>query len=276
MPGSNQRALVKARDLQADALVFDLEDSVAPDAKQQARERVQEAASSTAYAGRILAIRVNAIGTEWHDEDVKAVAAAGPDAIVLPKVESAGQVLDVQHALEQAGAPDRTRIWAMLETPGAILQAASIAASTPRLSTLVMGTNDLLKDLHAEAVPGRRPLLTSLSLCVLAARAAGRNILDAVYNDVRDLEGFERECLDGRELGFDGKSLIHPGQIEIANAVFSPSAADIQHAQRVIDAFERAALSGDGVTTLDGRMIESLHVQTARRILALGTAHGQS
>jgi citrate lyase subunit beta / citryl-CoA lyase len=275
VPGSNERALEKARDLPVDALVFDLEDSVAPDAKAQARERVCEAAASGAYGERTLAIRINGIGSEWHQADLAAVAAAAPGAVVVPKVGSVQQVLDVQHALERAGAPERTHIWAMLETPAAILNAAAIAASSPRLSVLVMGTNDLLNDLRAEAVPGRRPLLTSLSLCVLAARAAGKEILDAVYNDVRNLEGFRAECRDGRVLGFGGKSLIHPGQIDICNAVFSPSTEEIDHARRVIDAFEQATVAGSGVATLDGRMIESMHVQSARRVLALAGEAGQ-
>jgi citrate lyase subunit beta/citryl-CoA lyase len=275
VPASNERALEKARELPADALVFDLEDSVAPDAKARARERIQTVSASGAYGERTLAIRVNGIASEWHQADLVAVAAAAPDAILVPKVASAEEVLDVEKALERAGAPERTRIWAMLETPGAILNAAAIAASSARLSVLVMGTNDLLNDLRAEAVPGRRSLLTSLSLCVLAARAAGKEILDAVYNDVRDLDGFQAECRDGRELGFDGKSLIHPGQIDICNAVFSPSAEEIDHARRVIDAFEQATVTGAGVATLDGRMIESMHVRSARRVLALGGEAGQ-
>jgi citrate lyase subunit beta / citryl-CoA lyase len=271
MPASNERALEKARDLPADALIFDLEDAVAATHKAHARDLACEAASSRDYGDRALAIRVNGVGSEWHDDDLKAVAAAGPDAIVVPKVESPEQVLTLQHALERASAPDQTRIWAMLETPAAILQATQIAASTPRLTALIVGTNDLLTDLRAEAAPGRRPLVTSLSLCILAARAAGKTILDGVYNDVRDLEGFTAECRDGRELGFDGKSLIHPGQIEICNAVFSPSAADIEYARRVIEAFEQATANGAAVVTVDGRMIETMHVQSARRVLALAS-----
>ena len=266
MPGANERALDKARELPADALVFDLEDAVAPEAKAQARDSATAAATSDAYGNRTLAIRVNGIGTQWHDEDVAAAAAAGPHAILVPKVASVEDVIAVERALEKAGAPEHTRIWAMLETPVAILSAEPIAAASPRLTVLIMGTNDLVNELHAEAVPGRRPLLTSLSLSVLAARAAGKMILDAVYNDVGDLEGFEAECRDGRELGFDGKTVIHPGQIEICNAAFSPSTEEIDHARRVIDAFEQ---SGSGVVTLDGRMIEGLHVESARRVLAL-------
>ncbi|MCL2418710.1 MAG: CoA ester lyase [Conexibacteraceae bacterium] len=267
MPGANERALEKARELPADALILDLEDAVAPDAKAQARERVCEAARSGAYGQRTVTIRVNAIGTEWHDADLAAAGAAGPDAILVPKVGSAGDVLDVEAALVRAGAPDRTRIWTMLETPAAVLQAAEIAGASARLSVLVVGTNDLLKELFAEATPGRESLQTSLALCLLGARTAGKAILDGVYNDVRDTEGFEAECLQGRRLGFDGKTLIHPGQIEICNRVFSPSEQEVAQAHRVIEAFEAA--DGAGVVTLDGRMIENLHVESAKRVLSL-------
>ncbi len=204
---------------------------------------------------------MNGLGTEWHDADLAAAAAAGPHAIVVPKVGSADDVLTVERALERAGAPAATQIWAMLETPAAVLRAAEIAAASPRLSTLVMGTNDLLNELRAEATPGRGSLQASLALCLLAARAEGRTILDGVYNDVRDAEGFEAECVEGRRLGFDGKTLIHPGQIEICNRVFSPSAQELEHARRVIEAFEQAERAGAGVATLDGRLIENLHVR---------------
>jgi citrate lyase subunit beta/citryl-CoA lyase len=269
MPGANERALEKARELPADALILDLEDAVAPDAKPQARERVCEAVRSGGYGERTVAIRVNGIGTEWHEADVAAAGAAGPDAIVVPKVGSAEEVLTVERALTRAGAPERTAIWAMLETPAAVLRAAEIASASERLGVLVMGTNDLLKELYAEAVPGRGPLQTSLALCLLAARAAGRAIVDGVYNDVRDSEGFEAECRDGRRLGFDGKTLIHPGQIEICNRVFSPSDDEVAHARRVIEAFEAAARDGSGVATVDGRLIENLHVESAKRVILL-------
>jgi citrate lyase subunit beta/citryl-CoA lyase len=269
MPGANERALEKARGLPADALILDLEDAVAPEAKAAARARSCEAAASGDYGERVVTIRVNGLGTEWHDADVAAVAAAGPDAIVVPKVGRAGDVLTVERSLERAGAPATTQIWAMLETPAAVLRAAEVAAASPRLSTLVMGTNDLLNELCAEATPGRGSLQASLALCLLAARAEGRAILDGVYNDVRDAEGFEAECVDGRRLGFDGKTLIHPGQIESCNRVFSPSADEVEHARRVIEAFEQAARAGAGVATLDGRLIENLHVESAMRVLWL-------
>lgn len=272
MPGSNERALKKAEELPADALILDLEDAVAPAAKAEARERVCAAAASGVYAPRLVTIRVNGLATEWHADDLRAAAAAGPDAVVVPKVESAQDVRTVEAALLAAGAPAHTRLWAMLETPGAVLRAAEIAAAGARLSVLVMGTNDLAKELSAELVPGRTPLLASLSMCLLAARATGRAIVDGVFNDVRDPEGFEAECAQGRQLGFDGKTLIHPGQLEASNRVFAPSPEEVDHARRVIDAFQEAERAGSGVATLDGRMIENLHVDTARRVLAMADA----
>ncbi len=267
MPGANERALEKARDLPADALILDLEDAVAPAAKADARERVCAACHD--YPGKLVAIRVNSIGTEWHDADLAAAAAAGPDAILVPKVSTPQEVLGVERTVAEGGAPESTKIWAMLETPLAALQAYEICSASERLTVLVMGTNDLLKELYAVGVPDRGPLITGLSLCLLGARAAGKMIVDGVYNDVRDPEGFEAECLAGKQLGFDGKTLIHPGQVEICNRVFSPTDDEIAYAQRVIEAFEEAERAGSGVVTVDGRMIENLHVETARRILAL-------
>ncbi|WP_249009902.1 CoA ester lyase [Conexibacter sp. DBS9H8] len=267
MPGANERALEKAKGLAADALILDLEDAVAPAAKEEARERV--AAAVGAYPSKTVTIRVNAIGTRWHARDVEVAGQAGPDAIVVPKVGSVADVLGVADALEAAGAPERTAIWAMIESPAAILHAEAIAAATERLTVLVMGTNDLLKELYATATPGREALLTSLKWAVLSARAANKMILDGVYNDVKNLEGFTAEALQGKQFGFDGKTLIHPGQIEPTNTVFSPSAEEIAHAEKVIAAFEEAEAAGAGVVTVDGAMIENLHVETARRILTL-------
>ncbi|WP_329364291.1 CoA ester lyase [Streptomyces sp. NBC_00669] len=272
MPGANERALEKARTLPTDALILDLEDSVAPDAKAEARERVAAAAASGAYGHREVTIRVNAPGTPWHADDLKAAAAAGPDAVVVPKVDSARTVREVEAALEAAGAPERTAVWAMLETPAALFDARAIAEASPRLTVLVMGTNDLAKELHAEHVPGRAPLLAGLSLALLAARAAGKVILDGVYNDVHDLSGFEAETLQARQFGFDGKTLIHPKQLEPCNRVFAPTQAEIERSGRIIAAFEEATSQGRGVVTVDGRMIENLHVEEARRVLALGEA----
>lgn len=269
MPGANARALEKAKTIEADGLIFDLEDAVAPTAKAQAREQVAAAADSGDYGERVLAIRVNGIETEWHDADVAAAAAAGPDAIVVPKIGSVADVHRIESALEQAGAPDRTRIWAMLETPSAILHAEEIAAASERVAVLAIGTNDLASELHTGADVARSPLLASLSWCVLAARATGRLVLDGVYNDVRDSAGFEAECRQGAELGFDGKTLIHPSQVPICNRVYAPNEAEIEHAQRVIATFREAERSGAGVATVDGRMIENLHVRNAERVLAL-------
>ena len=212
MPGANERALEKAKGLAADALILDLEDAVAPDAKAEARERVCAAASSGEYGSKEVAIRVNGLGTQWHGEDIAAAAKAGPAAVVVPKVDSVEDVHAIERALEAGGAPDHTKIWAMVETPVAMLHAEAIAAASDRLTVLVMGTNDLAKELHAEHVPGRQPLLTGLSLCLLAARATGKVILDGVYNDIKDADGFQAECLQGRQLGFDGKTLIHPSR----------------------------------------------------------------
>ncbi|MFI6769343.1 HpcH/HpaI aldolase/citrate lyase family protein [Streptomyces sp. NPDC050355] len=275
MPGANERALEKAKSsasIPADALILDLEDAVAPDAKADARKRVAAAAASGEYGYREVTIRVNAPGTAWHADDLRAAAEAGPDAVVVPKVDSADTVREVERALEAAGAPDRTAIWAMVETPRAMLDARAVAAASERLTVLVMGTNDLAKELHAEHVPGRAPLLTGLSLALLGARDAGKVILDGVYNDVKDAAGFEAECVQGRQFGFDGKTLIHPSQVEPCNRVFAPSADQIDRARKIIDAFDEATREGRGVATVDGRLIENLHVEDARRILALAAA----
>lgn len=272
MPGANERALEKAKSLPADALILDLEDAVAPDAKADARKRVAAAAASGEYGYREVTIRVNAPGTAWHADDLRAAAEAGPDAVVVPKVESAETVREVERALEAAGAPDHTALWAMVETPRAMLDARAVAAAGERLTVLVMGTNDLAKELHAEHVPGRAPLLTGLSLALLAARESGKVILDGVYNDVKNPEGFEAECVQGRQFGFDGKTLIHPSQVEPCNRVFAPSAEQIARSRKIIDAFDEATREGRGVVTVDGRLIENLHVEDARRILALSEA----
>jgi citrate lyase subunit beta / citryl-CoA lyase len=272
MPGANERALAKAESLPADALILDLEDAVAPDAKAEARDRVCEAAASGRYGRREVTIRINGAGTPWHDDDLRAAAAAGPAAVVVPKVDSAGAVHTIDKALAAGGAPDGTAVWAMLETPAATLRAAEICAASERLTVLVMGTNDLAKELQAEHVPGRQPLLAALGLCLLAARATGRVIFDGVYNDIADADGFEAECRQGRQLGFDGKTLIHPSQLEPCNRVFSPAADEVERAGRIIEAFERAQAEGRGVVTVDGRMVENLHVDQARRTLALATA----
>ena len=270
MPGSNERALEKAKGLPCDGLILDLEDAVAPDAKPAAREAACAAAAGGDYGRREVTIRVNGADTEWHADDLAAACAAGPDAIVVPKVDSAEAVRTLAAALERHGAPDHTTLWAMVETPRAMLHAEEIAGASERLSVLVMGTNDLAKELYAEHVPGRQPLLTGLGLALLAARATGKAILDGVYNDVKDADGFRAECRQGRELGFDGKTLIHPGQVEGANEVFAPSEQAVADARGILAAWEGAA--GSGVVTYNGRMIESLHVESARRTLSIHDA----
>ena len=273
MPGANERALEKAKTIDADALILDLEDSVAPDSKEQGRANVVAAVQSGEYGHRELAIRVNSIGTEWHDEDVKAASAAGPDAILVPKVESAEQVRSLVAAMEAAGAPDTTQLWAMIETPVALLHAEEIAAAHERLTVIVLGTNDIVNETFGLHVPGRNPVvLTSLSLVLIAARAAGKVVIDGVYNDVKNAEGFDAEARQGREMGFDGKTLIHPSQVEPANVAFAPSADDVEKATGLIETFEEAKASGQGVVTFNGKMVEELHVRDACRILAFHEA----
>ncbi len=270
MPASNGRALEKARTIPCDALILDLEDAVAPEAKPAARDAACAAVRSGGYGRRELTIRINAAATEWHEADLAAACAAGPDAVVVPKVESAEAVRTLVAAMDRHGAPDRTALWAMVETPTAMLDARAIAGASPRLSVLVMGTNDLAKELYAEHVPGRHPLLPGLGLALLAARATGRAIIDGVYNDVRDAEGFLAECAQGREMGFDGKTLIHPAQVEGANAAFAPSAGAVEDARGILAAWEGGR--GSGVVTYNGRMVESLHVESAERTLAIHQA----
>lgn len=270
LPASNARALVKAATLPVDGVILDLEDAVAPDAKDEARAAACAAVSSGAYGRRELAVRVNGLGTRWHDEDLAAVCPAGPDAVVVPKVDSAEEVLGLVSAMQAAGAPDHTMLWAMVETPVAMLRVPEIAAASPRLTVLVMGTNDLVKELYAEHVPGRAPVLTALSLALLGARASGKAILDGVYNDVRDAEGFLAECRQGHEMGFDGKTLIHPGQVAGANETFAPTPQAVEHARGVLQAWGEGA--GTGVVTYQGRMVERLHVQSAERTLSIAEA----
>ncbi len=270
MPSSNERALEKAKSIACDGLILDLEDAVAPDAKESARKAACAAAASGEYGRRTVTIRVNGIGTEWHDADIAAASKAGPAAIVVPKVNSAEEVHRLVAAMEAAGAPEHTKLWAMVETPVAILDVLSIARASERLTCLVIGTNDLVKELYAEHVPGRAPILPSLHTALLAARAAGIAIVDGVYNDVKDTEGFLAECDQGRQMGFDGKTLIHPGQVEGANAAFAPSEQAVEDARGLIAAFE--AGKGSGVVTYNGKMVENLHVESARRTLQIHDA----
>jgi citrate lyase subunit beta/citryl-CoA lyase len=271
MPSSNARALDKAKTIPADGVIFDLEDAVAPDAKELAREQACAAVTSGEYGGRVLTIRCNGLDTAWGADDLAAAATTGAAAVVIPKVSSAAHLGMVNNALEKAGAPDDLSVWAMVETPAAVFAVRDIAAYE-RVSALVLGTNDLAKELRAALVPGRAPLVPHLATTLLAAREAGIAVLDGVYNDVKDLVGFEAECRQGMEMGFDGKTLIHPTQVEVANAVWAPSEDEVAHARRVIEAFEEAEREGRGVVTVDGRMIENLHVENARRTLAVAAA----
>jgi citrate lyase subunit beta/citryl-CoA lyase len=270
MPGANARALEKAKTIPCDAIIIDLEDAVAPDAKPSARERAASVVASRPYGSREVVIRVNGMDTPWYHDDLTAAVAAGPDAIAVPKVGSAEQVRAVAAEMEAAGAGPQMAIWAMIETPRAVLDCLEIAEASERLTVLVMGTNDLTKELQARHVPGRAPVITALQMCVLAARAAGTVILDGVYNDVRDAEGFRAQAEEAMLMGFDGKTLIHPSQVGPANEVFSPSAEEIADAHGLIEAWD--AGEGSGVVTYHGRMIENLHVETARRVLALAEA----
>ena len=272
MPGANTRALEKARTLPADALIFDLEDAVAPDAKEAARANVVAAAQSKAYGKREIAIRCNGLSTPWGAADITAIAKSGADAVLVPKVESAAEVASVIGLLDAAGAPASMAVWAMMETPKGILRAEEVAGSHPRLTLFIMGTNDLVKDMRARHTPMRLPMITALGLGMLAARAHGLTILDGVYNDIQDAEGFRAVCQQGLEMGFDGETLIHPSQVEPCNEVFAPSAAELEMAGKIVTAFKAAQAEGKGVVTVDGRMIENLHVEQAERALALATA----
>jgi len=270
MPAANARALEKAKTILCDAIIFDLEDAVAPESKETARDQAVSAVSCGEYGGRELTIRCNALATRWGVDDVVAAAGAAPSAVVMPKVGSPVEVDEVVSRLDAAGATG-TSVWAMIETPTAIFDVRAIAAHE-RVTVLVMGTNDLAREIRAPLVPGRANLVGHLTTAVLAAREAGIAILDGVYNDISDAEGFAAECRQGVELGFDGKTLIHPSQVEPANAAWSPSADEVELARRVIDAYREAEAAGKGVVTVDGRMIEHLHVVNAERTLSLANA----
>ncbi len=272
MPASNARALDKARALPADVIIFDLEDAVAPDAKPTARDQAAAAARSGRYGRREVIVRVNGLDTVWGRDDLAAVAASGADGVLLPKVESPAMVADALETLAAHGAPGAMAVWCMIETPRGILGAEAIAAASPRISTLVVGTSDLTRELGARPTRDRLPLLTSLGLCVLAARAQGKAVLDGVHLDLDDEDGFAAACRQARGMGFDGKTLIHPKQIAVANAAFSPSSAEIADARRVIAAHDEAVAAGRGVTVLDGRLIENLHAAEARQVVALADA----
>jgi citrate lyase subunit beta/citryl-CoA lyase len=271
MPSSNERALEKAKDIPCDALIFDLEDAVAPDAKESARANAVAAAGSGEYGRREITIRCNGLDTPWGADDIAAAATSGAAAVVIPKVNSVAYLDEVERLLDEAGAPDEMTIWAMVETPTAILDVRHIAHHA-RVSVLVMGTNDLIKELRTGTPADRAPLLPHLAAALLGAREAGKVILDGVYNDVRDPDGFLVEARQGKTLGFDGKTLVHPSQVEPANEVWAPSADEIDYSRRVIEAFDAAEAEGRGVVTVDGRMVENLHRDNAKRVLAVADA----
>lgn len=262
IPGSKPRALEKARSLTVDSIIFDLEDAVAPDEKEKARSDLSDALKAGGYGARYLMVRVNGSDTPWGADDLDTFRALAPDAILLPKVGAASDI-----AAAAQGLSERTRIWAMMETPQGVLNASDIARM-PQMGGFVMGTNDLAKDLRCAPGVDRLPMMTALQTCLLAARVAGIVCVDGVFNAFRDDDGLRHECEQGRDLGMDGKTLIHPAQVEIANKTFGPSDAEIDLSLRQIEAFDAATRAGQGVAVLDGRIVENLHVETARRILA--------
>ncbi len=275
MPGSNARALEKAKTLPADAVILDLEDAVAPDAKEDARDQVIAAVKAGGFGPREVIIRANALGTGWGSADLAAIAQSGADGVLLPKVESAGDIHRAEQTLKNAGAPDTLAIWSMIETPRAILHLEAIADASERQKVWVMGTNDLVKDMRAQFVPGRSPLLPILTFAVLAGRAGGLTILDGVYNDIKDEDGFAAECKQGLDMGFDGKTLIHPSQLAPANEIFAPTDDEVSFAKQVIAAFEAPEAAGKGVLKVEGKMVELLHRDQALRTVAIADAIAQ-
>jgi citrate lyase subunit beta/citryl-CoA lyase len=273
MPGSNARAIEKARGLPADGIILDLEDAVAPDAKEAARAQVVDAVKAGGFGRREVFVRVNGIGTPWFADDLAAFAHVAPDAILVPKIQSGEQLDHVGTRLLDLHADQRIHIWAMIETPLAVFNIVNIAAaardSESRLSGFVLGTNDLAKETRARIVPGRAPMVPWLMACVAAAHAYGIDVLDGVYNDIGNAEGFVAECAQGRDMGFDGKTLIHPNQIEPCNAAFSPTPSEVADARNIIAAFDLPENRGKGVVKLDGRMVERMHADIARRVVAI-------
>ncbi|MGH6725331.1 MAG: HpcH/HpaI aldolase/citrate lyase family protein [Pseudolabrys sp.] len=276
MPGSNARALEKAKTLPADGVILDLEDSVAPDAKEAARQQVVDVVKAGGFGIREVFIRVNGVDTSWHADDLAAAAHAAPDVILVPKISSPDMLELIGRRLLDMGTDHKTRVWAMIETPLAIFNILSIAAeakdSESRLAGFIMGTNDLAKDTRARLVPGRAPMLSWLSTCVAAARVYGIDIIDGVYNDIGNADGFLAECKQGVELGFDGKTLIHPNQIGPCNTAFSPSQEEVALARKMIAAFDLPENKSKGVVSIDGRMVERLHADMARRTVAIAEA----
>ena len=272
MPGSNARALEKARTLPADGLILDLEDAVAPDAKELARKQVCEAATAGGFGMHEIIIRVNALSTRWGYEDIAMASKSGADALLLPKVESADAIRQMESIMEANGAPANMTIWAMMETPRSILESQQIGRASSRMECMVMGTSDLAKELDCAHTRERLPFVTSLGLCLLAARAAGLAILDGVYLDLNDEAGFEFACRQGSEFGFDGKTLIHPKQVGPCNRIFGPKPEDIAWSRQIIEAHAEAMARGAGVVVVNGKLVENLHVESARRMVSMADA----
>lgn len=272
MPGSNPRALVKAQQLAADCLIFDMEDAVAPAAKAQARDIIKSAIQQGDYGQREIIVRVNALDTEWGEADLKAMAHSGADAICLPKVESAAEVAEALAILDRAQAPASLYLWVMAETPRGVLNIQEVCSASERIAVLMMGTSDLSKELRLRNRDDRQGLLASLNLCVLAARANNLDIIDGVQLDLNNEQAYQHSCEQGRDLGFDGKSVIHPKQLAYANQMFAPSATDVEWAHKVIAAWQQAEQAGEALVLLDGRLIENLHVDEARRTLSIAAA----
>jgi citrate lyase subunit beta/citryl-CoA lyase len=279
IPGSNARAVEKARELPADGLILDLEDAVAPEAKAQARDAVVKALRQ-GFGDREVLVRINGLDTRWWVDDIDAAASARPDAVLVPKVSSPRQLQDLAARLVDMGTDPHVRVWAMMETPLAMLNVGDVAAaaldSETRLAGFVMGTNDLAKDTRARLVPGRAPMVPWLMNCVAAARAYGLDILDGVYNEIDNVEGFAEECRQARDLGFDGKTLIHPRQIEPCNQAFSPTAEELEAARKIIAAFDLPENENKAVIQVDGRMVERLHAEMARRTVIVADAIAKS
>ena len=272
MPGANARALEKGRDLPADGLILDLEDAVAPDSKAAARDNIRDALAAGGYGDREIIVRVNGLNTPWGHDDLAMAAVGGADGVALPKVESADAVRQADVVLRAAGAPESLRLWCMVETPFGVLNAKEIAGASPRLAGLIMGTSDLAKDLRAAHTAMRLPMLVSLGTCLLAARAYGLAILDGVHLDLNDDGGFADSCAQGRELGFDGKTLIHPKTIAACNAAYAPSESEVAAARKLIAAHAAASAEGKGVVVVDGKLVENLHVEAANRLVSLADA----
>jgi citrate lyase subunit beta/citryl-CoA lyase len=276
MPGSNARALEKAKTLPADGVILDLEDSVAPDAKESARQQVADLVKAGGFGTREVFIRTNGFDTSWFTDDLTAAAHAAPDGIVVPKISSPGQLETIGQRLLDMGTDHKTRIWAMIESPLAVFNVLSLAAcardSEARLAGFVMGTNDLAKDTRARQVPGRWPMIGWLMNVIAAARIHGIDVLDGVYNNIGDAEGFVKECEQGRDMGFDGKTLIHPNQIEPCNTVFTPSDDEVKWARTMIAAFNLPENKSKGVVSIDGKMVERLHADMAKRTVAIADA----